>query len=81
MRLDNNCHIVSFQYLEEFGCLTKLSLSKRKPVTLFSNYDDFNIKPATSLDDFKEIFIEPTIDAVTKMSIFIGNKKYKEDFI
>lgn len=37
--------------------------------------------PATDLDDFRDIVIEPTIDAVTKMSIFIGNKKYKEDFI
>lgn len=37
--------------------------------------------PATELDDFENIFIEPTIDAVTKMTIFIGNKKYKEDFI
>lgn len=37
--------------------------------------------PATELDDFQDIVIEPTIDAVTKMTIFIGNKKYKEDFI
>lgn len=37
--------------------------------------------PATDLDDFRDIVIEPTIDAFSKMSIFIGNKKYKEDFI
>lgn len=38
-------------------------------------------EPATDLDDFKNIFIEPTIDAVSKMSVFLGDRKYKEDFI
>lgn len=39
------------------------------------------IEPATDLDDFKSIVIEPTLDAVSKMSIFIGDRKYKDDFI
>lgn len=39
------------------------------------------IESTTMLDDFKSVFIEPTLDAVTKMTIFIGSKKYKEDFI
>lgn len=33
------------------------------------------------MNEFEEIMIEPTIDAVTKMSTFIGDKKYKDDFI
>lgn len=37
--------------------------------------------PATDLDDFQDIAIEPTIDAFSKLSCFIGTKKYKEDFI
>lgn len=37
--------------------------------------------PSTDLDDFDEIVVEATADAVTRMSIFIGDKKYKEDFI
>ncbi|XP_031625024.1 general transcription factor 3C polypeptide 1 [Contarinia nasturtii] len=69
------------QYLEEFGCITKTTMTKRKKVTLFSKYQSVSTGPATDLDDFKDIVIEPTIDAVVKMSIFIGNKKYKEDFI
>ncbi|XP_055298279.1 general transcription factor 3C polypeptide 1 isoform X2 [Sitodiplosis mosellana] len=69
------------QYLEEFGCITKTAMAKRKPITLFSKYESVKTGPATDLDDFRNIVIEPTIDAVTKMSIFIGNKKYKEDFI
>lgn len=39
------------------------------------------VEPATDLDDFKSIVIEPTIDAISKMAIFIGDRKYKEDFI
>lgn len=38
-------------------------------------------EPATDLDDFKSIVIEPTINAISRMSIFIGDRKYKEDFI
>lgn len=70
-----------FQYLEVFECITKTAIPKQKPVTLFSKYESFDIGAATILDDFKNIIIEPNIDAVTKMSIFIGRKKYKEDFI
>lgn len=70
-----------FQYLEGFECITKTAIPKQKPVTLFSKYESFDIGSATALDDFKNIIIEPNIDAVTKMSIFIGRKKYKEDFI
>lgn len=35
----------------------------------------------TQLDSLEDIFIEVTIDAVTRMSTFIGDRKYKEDFI
>lgn len=37
--------------------------------------------PASELNGFGEIMIEPTIDAVTRMSVFIGDKKYNDDFI
>lgn len=37
--------------------------------------------PATDLDEFEDIIIEPSVDAVTRMAVFIGDKKYKEDFI
>lgn len=69
------------QYLEEYGCLKTYVVLKRKPVTLFSSYEKVSIEPATYLDAFNEVIIEPTVDAITKMTIFIGDKKYKQDFI
>lgn len=91
------------QYLEEFECVRTIAIAKRKPVTLFSTYEDLKLgmyfshhvvkmliakvfcfssaETATELDAIENIIIEPYIDAVTKMSVFIGDKKYKEDFI
>lgn len=73
--------LCSFQCLEQYGCVKTYVVLNRKPVTLFSSYEKISIEPATYLDAFDEVIIEPTIDAVTKMTIFIGDKKYQKDFI
>lgn len=73
-----------------FSTYESTSIGKMNLNVQFYTYDDVKsiyitkllcIGPATDLDDFKYVMIEPTIDAVSKVSVFIGNKKYKEDFI
>lgn len=45
------------------------------------SFAHFYAGSATDLDEFDDVIVEPTVDAVTRMSVFIGDKKYKEDFI
>lgn len=58
-----------------------MNITKHESERLKDSFFQFLIGAVTDLDDFRNIVLEPSIDAVTKMSIFIGNKKYKEDFI
>lgn len=41
----------------------------------------FSLEMATDLDSIEKVFVQVQPDALTKMSLFIGDKKYTADFV
>ncbi|KAL5276092.1 GTF3C1 family protein [Megaselia abdita] len=69
--------------LEVIGSVELKVLKNKIPTkSLFSNYDHTVIEEkADGLCTKEEVFILPTVDAVSKLNLFIGDKKYEHDFI
>lgn len=68
------------ELLEEIECLKLWTLRKQKK-TLLTSYAAPILERATILDNFEDTFVEVATDAVFKFSMFVGEKKYKVDFI
>lgn len=67
--------------LVELKCLELLTQHSSKKTDLFMDEEVFEVTTATDFHCQDWIFIKPMSDALTKYSIFIGNKKYASDFI
>ena len=66
--------------LSELGCVELLRLASPPPPTLFSPPPPVVLQKASDLDDDKEVVVEATVSAVTRLGMFIGEKVYQTDF-
>lgn len=66
--------------MQEIECISLKSIIKQKH-SLWSSYEPMEIQEATELDSIDRVFVEVHSDAITKMAMFIGDKKYSADFI
>jgi len=66
--------------LGELGCVELLRLIIPPAPTLFSPPAPVVLQKACDLDDEKEVVVEATVSAVTKLGMFIGEKVYQTDF-
>lgn len=62
------------------GCLERLVMSIHKP-SLFSNYTSPKMEKATIFDDPRNIVVDLLNGSLTRLSLFMGNKKYKVEFL
>ena len=60
--------------LSELGCVELLRLASPPPPTLFSPPPPVVLQKASDLDDDKEVVVEATVSAVTRLGMFIGEK-------
>ena len=69
----------------DLGCVQKTSSSSvsAEPSSLFSasNYESLVREAAGPEDSEEDIYYTPTVDCITRMSLFIGEKKYSHDFL
>jgi len=66
--------------LSELGCVELLRLVIPPPPTLFSPPAPVVLHKASDLDDDREVVVEATVSAVTRLGMFIGEKVYQTDF-
>jgi len=66
--------------LGELGCVELLRLVIPPAPTLFSPPAPVVLQKACDLDDDKEVVVEATVSAVTRLGMFIGEKVYQTDF-
>ncbi|KAG8234935.1 hypothetical protein J437_LFUL015503 [Ladona fulva] len=75
------CHTRELlEILSEIGCVKLVALQMKKP-TLFSKASKVVLVEPDGTEDESNVFINPQLDAVSKLGIFLGDKKYTVDFL
>nr|XP_045612135.1 general transcription factor 3C polypeptide 1-like isoform X1 [Procambarus clarkii] len=67
--------------LVQLQCIVREHLIHSHKPSLFSENVDYILVQAEVHDCDDELLYEPTVDAVLKLSVFIGDKKYSQDFL
>ncbi|XP_069959232.1 general transcription factor 3C polypeptide 1 isoform X2 [Cherax quadricarinatus] len=62
-------------------CIVKEELVPSHKPSLFSDTVDYILVQAEIHDYDEDLLYEPTVDAVLKLAVFIGDKKYSQDFL
>ncbi|XP_050686374.1 general transcription factor 3C polypeptide 1-like isoform X2 [Eriocheir sinensis] len=67
--------------LVQLQCVVRVQLVPSHKPSLFSDIVDYSLVLAEVHDCDEEVLYEPTVDAILKLSMFIGEKKYTQDFL
>ncbi|KAK7075976.1 General transcription factor 3C polypeptide 1, partial [Halocaridina rubra] len=67
--------------LIHLDCIIREELIPSHKVSLFSETIDYTLVLAEIHDCDDEIIYEPAVDAIIKLAMFIGDKKYTQDFL
>lgn len=67
--------------LVQLECIIREELIQSHKVSLFSDTVEYNLVPADIHDCDDDLIYEPAVDAIIKMAMFIGDKKYSQDFL
>lgn len=66
--------------LHELGCLRVRKLYAPGRASLFSKPKPVTLSEASMLDDNADLIVEPEVDAIVRLGMFIGDKVYNTDF-
>ena len=66
--------------LHELGCLRVRKLYAPGRASLFSKPKPVTLSEASMLDDNTDLIVEPEVDAIVRLGMFIGDKVYNTDF-
>ncbi|XP_047490563.1 general transcription factor 3C polypeptide 1-like isoform X2 [Penaeus chinensis] len=67
--------------LVQIRCVVPLQLHRSHKPSLFADTVQYTLEPADLHDCEDEILYEPMVDAILKLAMFIGDKKYSQDFL
>ncbi|XP_042863797.1 general transcription factor 3C polypeptide 1-like [Penaeus japonicus] len=67
--------------LVQIRCIVPLELRRSHKPSLFSDTVNYTLEPAELHDCEDEVLYEPMVDAILKLAMFIGDKKYSQDFL
>ncbi|XP_037803043.1 general transcription factor 3C polypeptide 1-like [Penaeus monodon] len=67
--------------LVQIRCVAPMQLHRSHRPSLFADTVQYTLEPADLHDCEDEILYEPTVDAILKLAMFIGDKKYSQDFL
>ncbi|XP_069972402.1 general transcription factor 3C polypeptide 1 isoform X2 [Penaeus vannamei] len=67
--------------LVQIRCVAPMQLHRSHRPSLFSDTVEYTLEPADLHDCEDEILYEPMVDAILKLAMFIGDKKYSQDFL
>ncbi|XP_063842783.1 general transcription factor 3C polypeptide 1-like isoform X2 [Scylla paramamosain] len=67
--------------LVQLQCIIRVQLVCSHKPSLFSDIVDYSLVLAEVHDCDDDVLYEPAVDAILKLSMFIGDKKYSQDFL
>ncbi|CAL4088885.1 unnamed protein product, partial [Meganyctiphanes norvegica] len=78
--LPAHCHEL-LDTLVTIKCVTRHRLLHSHKPSLFSDPVEFSLVDAEPYECDNQLLYEPSVDAILKLAMFIGDKKYSQDFL